>query len=172
MNIKHAKIKIHIYTVALFPGSPRISNGKLGMAWEWGYIVEPSSNNVFLARKFQVWIIMDAKITCSTAFTVQNTFILVRTTLIPRVPTYQEPGYKATLTYRIESQPINTHHYNLARSFFSRWYWDIIWRWRGHHQHWADRPWVVEGYAKAGWILWTLSCKLCRTDSVKRVNCV
>ena len=170
MNIKHAKIKIHIYAVALFPGSPRASDGKLGIAWERGYIVEPSSNNVFLGRKFQVWIIMDAKITHSTAFTVQNTFILVCTSLIPRVPTYQEPGYTKHL--RTESQPINTHHYHLSHSFFSRWYWDIIWRWRGHYQHWADRPWMVEGCAKAGWILWTLSCKLCRTDSVKRVNCV
>ena len=54
MNIKHTKIKIHIYAVALFPGSPRASDGKLGIAWERGYIVEPSSNNVVLGRQFQV----------------------------------------------------------------------------------------------------------------------
>lgn len=100
-------------------------------------------------------------------------FILVHTSLVPRLPTHQEPGYKAQ-RLRTESQPfsIDTRHYHLSRSFFSRWYWDIIWRWRGHHQHWADRPWVVEGCAQAGWILWTLSCKLRRTDSVKLVNCV
>ena len=69
-------------------------------------------------------------------------------------------------------QQIPTHHYNLPHSLFSRWYWDIIWCWRGHHQHWENRPWVVEGCAKAGWILWTLSCKLCRTGLVELVNCV